>query len=141
MARPLGQSSKGLTQKQKNFCYKYVETSNATESYLYAYDTTSRSQAEVEGCKLLRRDDITAFITKLNQPMVNRITNEREKKRKIIWERINRCLEKEDDTAIARYMDILNKMDSEYVNINRNIDDGGEKFAELSTEQLKQILS
>ena len=130
----------GLTQKMKNFCYEYMASGNATHAYLAAYDTKNEVIARRESCELLKRDDITEFIAQLNKPIVNRITNEREKKRKIIWDRIERSIEKEDETAIARYMDILNKMDAEYVNINRNIDDSAEKLATLDTEQLKELL-
>lgn len=130
----------GLSQKMKNFCHIYMQCGNATQAYLEAYNTTSEVIARNEGALLLRRDDITEYINKLNKPTVNKITNERERKRKIIWERIEICREKGEDAAIARYMDILNKMDAEYVNINRNIDDDGEKLAGLNTEQLKQLL-
>lgn len=131
---------RGLTQKMKNFCYAYARCCNATEAYLEAYDTTNRSIAGVEANKLLARDDITEFLKELNKPTENQIINEREKKRKIIWDRIEVCLEKGDETAIARYMDILNKMDSEYVNINRNTDESTVKLAGLDIDQLKDIL-
>ncbi len=131
----------GLTQKMKNFCHEYLESGNATEAYLSAYDTTNKTIAGVEGSKLLARDDIREYIEKINKPTVNKILNERERKRKILWDSIERCLQKEDETAVARYMDILNKMDSEYVNINRNIDDPGEKLSTLTTDQLKELLA
>lgn len=130
----------GISAKMKAFCYAYMRTNNATQAYLEAYDTDNIDTARQESCKLLKRDDITEFLNDLNKPIVNQITNEREKKRRIIWKRIERSIEKEDETAIARYMDILNKMDAEYVNINRNIDDSTEKLASLNTEQLKQLL-
>lgn len=130
----------GLTQKMKNFCHAYLECSDAGQAYLSAYDTTSEANAKVQGSLLLKRDDITEYITLLNKPTVNRITNEREKKRRIIWNRIERSIEKEDETAIARYMDILNKMDAEYVNINRNVEDSSETLANLNNDQLKALL-
>ena len=130
----------GISQKMKNFCYEYMLTQNATQAYLAAYDTTNETTAAQEGCKLLQRDDITEFLKELNRPMVNKITNEREKKRKIIWERIELCRERDEDAAIARYMDILNKMDAEYVNINRNVEDSSESLANLDNAQLKALL-
>ena len=130
----------GLSQKMKNFCHAYVRTGNATQAYLEAYDTTNEQIAGQEGSQLLKRDDITEYINEINRPTVNKINNERERKRNIIWKRIERSIEKEDETAIARYMDILNKMDAEYVNVNRNIDDSGDKLAGLDTAQLRQLL-
>lgn len=130
----------GLSPKMKAFCYAYLKTNNATKAYLEAYDTTNETTAAQEGSKLLKRDDITEFLNELNKPIVNKITNEREKKRQLIWKAIDRCDKKEDEAGMARYLDILNKMDSEYVNINRNIDDTSEKLSSLNTEQLKQLL-
>ena len=130
----------GLSAKMKAFCYAYVRTNNATQAYLEAYDTTNEYTAGQEGSKLLKREDITEFLAELNRPIVNKINNERERKRQLIWKAINRCDAKEDEAGMARYLDILNKMDSEYVNINRNIDDSTEKLSDLDTEQLKQLL-
>lgn len=132
--------SKGLTQKMKDFCYAYARTGNATQAYLEAYDTKSEQVATNESSKLLKRDDVTKFLNDLNKPTVNQILNERERKRKMLWKGIERCEAKEDEAGMARFMDILNKMDAEYVNINRNIDDSTEKLSSLSIDQLKTIL-
>lgn len=131
----------GISQKMKAFCHAYIETQDGSQAYLRAYDTDNLDTARQESSRLLKRDDITAYINELNQPIINKITNEREKKRSIIWKRIEKCIAKEDETAIARYMDILNKMDAEYVNINRNIDDSDKQLSNLNTEQLKQLLA
>lgn len=136
--RPKG--STRLTQNMQNFCYAYARCANATDAYLETYNCDNRDLARRQGSLLLQRDDVTEFLKEINQPTVNKIVNERERKRKILWDRIERSIEKEDEPAIARYMDILNKMDAEYVNINRNIDDTHEKLSTLNTEQLKQIL-
>jgi phage terminase small subunit len=130
----------GLTQKMKDFCHAYARTGNATEAYLEAYSSTSRNAAYIESCKLLKRDDVTEYMAEINRPTINKITNDREKKRNILWKGIERCVAKEDESGAARYMDILNKMDSEYVNINHNITDGETQLANLDTEQLKALL-
>lgn len=131
---------RGLSPKQQKFCQEYIKCCDATKAYLAAYDTTNTKLAGVEGSLLLKRDDITQYLAELNKPLVNQINNDREKKRKILWKRIEICIEKGDETAIARYMDILNKMDMEYVNINRNIDDSGKELAGLDIDQLKQLI-
>lgn len=130
-----------LTQKMKDFCHAYARTGSATEAYLEAYDGQNKDVARNEGSKLLLRDDITEYLKEINQPTVNKIINEREKKRKMIWRAIERCEAKEDEAGMARWMDILNKMDSEYVNINRNIDDSVEKLSGLTTDQIKELLA
>ena len=130
-----------LTEKQKNFCREYVRNNgNGTQAYLTAYNSKSETSAAIESSKLLRRDDITEYINALNKPMENRIQNEREKKRSIIWDRIEQCIKSGDDAAIARYMDILNKMDAEYININRNIEDTTQNIKELDTSTLLRLV-
>jgi hypothetical protein len=134
-------STDRLTEKQKTFCREYVRNGgNGTQAYLYAYNSKSEQAASIESSKLLRKDDITEYIATLNKPMENRIQNEREKKRGIIWDRIQACIDKEDDTSVARYMDILNKMDAEYININRNIDDKPAEIINLDTRTLEKLV-
>lgn len=130
----------GLTQKMRDFCHAYVRTNSATKAYLEAYDSNEQT-ARCEGTKLLQRDDVTEYIKEINKPTINRINNDRKRKRDILWRGIERCIAKEDESGAARYMDILNRMDAEYVNINHNIDDTNEKLSGLSTDQLKQLLS
>ena len=130
----------GLTQKMRDFCHAYVRTGSASEAYFEAYDCSTNTTAKREGCRLLLRDDVTEYIKEINKPTVNTINNERKRKRDILWKGIERCIEKEDESGAARYMDILNRMDAEYVNINRNIEDSGEKLSCLTADQLKALV-
>ena len=126
-----------LTEKQKNFCREYVNNNgNGIEAYLFAYDSTSTSAASVESSKLLQRDDITEYIATLNKPLENRITNERQKKRDWLWNIINDPVK--DDSDRLRAMDILNKMDQEYVNITRT-EDTKTDISKLDTTMLEQL--
>ena len=63
--------------------------------------------------------------------------SEREKKRAFLWDMIENAA---NDSDKLRAMDILNKMDSEYININRNIDDKQNEFINLNTDELKQLI-
>lgn len=110
-----------LTIKQRNFCHEYVTNGGkGIDAYMTAYDSKSVGSAKQEASKLLKRDDITEYIQALTRPTINKVMNERDKKRNIIWDRIQYCMDNNDDAALARYMDILNKMDQEYINITRN---------------------
>ena len=129
-----------LTEKQKNFCREYFSNGgNATKAYLSAYNSNSEVSAAQEGYRLLQDDRIQEYIHSLNAPLEKRAISEREKKRSLIWEGIERCIAKEDENGVARYMDILNKMDSEYVNINRNIEDKASDITNLDLEALKKL--
>lgn len=128
-----------ITEKQKAFCREYVRNGgNGTQAYLTAYDTESETTASIESSKLLRLDHITEYIATLNKPMENVIQNEREKKRTWLWNMIDNPSVSESDRL--RAMDILNKMDNEYININRNIDDKPAEIINLDTKTLEKLV-
>lgn len=128
-----------LTEKQKEFCREYVRNGgNGTKAYLYAYDSKSETAASIESSKLLRKDCITEYIATLNKPMENRIQNEREKKRTFLWNMIENDSISDGDRL--RAMDILNKMDAEYININRNIEDKPADIIKLDTNTLEKLV-
>jgi phage terminase small subunit len=134
-----------LTPKQEKFCQCIVSGMSGKDSYLTAYNCDSDNAAMVESTKLLKRDDINERLKELRKPIENLVATqaitEREKKKAIIWERIQACIENNDDTSVARYMDILNKMDSEYININRNITDNNENISDLDTDKLLRLVT
>ena len=134
-----------LTPKMMKFCEEYLASGGkVTDSYIAAYQNNcSRPAAQVEGSRLLARDDIQAHIAKLRKPVEKaikrKIINEREYKKKLIQERIDECVERGDDAAIARYLEIWNKMDGEYVNINKDITDHDAEIKNLDTATLIQL--
>lgn len=127
-----------LTMKQEKFCNEYVKTGNAIESYLTAYDSNSRTAARIESSKLLQRDDITEYIQTLTKPLQNKAINEREKKRQILWSFIEDI--NIDNSDRLRAMDLLNKMDAEYININKNIDDHAPDIQNVDTTTLLRLV-
>jgi phage terminase small subunit len=132
-----------LTVKQRNFCHAYIENGgDGMEAYLTAYDSTSKTSAKVEACRLLQRDDITAYLQALTKPMrnkaINNAINEREKKRSWLWDMIENP--NTGDSDRLRAMDILNKMDSEYININRN-EEVQTDISKLDTAMLSKLAS
>lgn len=128
----------GLTEKMKVFAREYYTNGgNGTEAYLIAYNTESRTTAQRESSLLLKRADINEYIKALNIPNENKAISEREKKRAFLWDMIENAA---NDGDKLRAMDILNKMDSEYININRNIDESPKELINLNTEELKQLI-
>ena len=133
-------NKKKLSEKHKHFCREYYSNGgNGTQAYLTAYDSNSATSAAIEASRLLQRDDIQEYLHTLNRPMERKAQSEREQKRKLIKSRILACVDKDDDTSAARWMDILNKMDSEYININRNIDDTATVLEGVDTSTLKLL--
>ena len=113
----------------------YNNGGNATEAYLAAYDTQSRTTAQREGSLLLKREDINAYIKALNIPNENKAISEREKKRAVLWN----IIETGDDNAKCRALDILNRMDAEYMNINVNKNEDTVNLNSLDINALKNI--
>lgn len=134
-----------LTVKQMAFCEEYIKNGgNGTQAYLTAYDSNSKTVAGIEASRMLDKPDIQAYLMKLRKPIEKavkrKIINEREYKKKLIQERIDECVARGDDAAIARYLEIWNKMDGEYVNITKDITESDANIKELDTATL-QILA
>lgn len=134
-----------LTMKQKTFCQNIVAGMTYKDAYKAAYNTKASEQVLYnESSKLMLREDINDYIKTISKPLEqaaqSKALTEREKKRSIIWDRIEQCIQSGDDSAIARYMDILNKMDAEYININRNIDEQQNNITELDTTTLLRLV-
>ena len=133
-----------LTPKQMAFCDEYLKNGgNGTQAYLTAYDGNSQRAAAIESYKLLAREDIQEYLAKLRKPIEKavkrKIINEREYKKKLIQERIDECVARGDDAAIARYLEIWNKMDGEYVNITKDISDQQCEITNLDTHTLLEL--
>lgn len=126
-----------LTEKRKHFCREYYSNGgNGTQAYLTAYDSNSATSAAIEASRLLQRDDIQEYLHALNRPMERKAQSDREKKRQWLWKMIESA---DSDSDRLRAMDILNKMDSEYININRNIDDTSTALEGVDTSTLKLL--
>ena len=134
-----------LTPKQMNFCQAYMANGGkATEAYLESYNWNgNRAGAQVEASRLLDNEEVQAYLLKLRKPIEKavkrKIINEREYKKKLIQERIDECITRGDDAAIARYLEIWNKMDGEYVNITKDITDSDASIKELDTATLQLL--
>ena len=127
-----------LTEKMKQFAREYYNNGgNGTEAYLVAYDTDSRTTASREAWVLLQRDDMKQYIEALNLPSEIKAISEREKKRQFLWNVIQN--ENEDMNNRLRSMDLLNKMDSEYQNININKNEDIVTLDNLDLNALKSL--
>ena len=132
-----------LTPKQQKFCQCIVSGMSGKDSYLTAYDSNSTTSAYSESYNLLQRDDIKAYIDTLKKPIETNIQktaiSERQKKRQWLWDMIENTSVSESDRL--RAMDLLNKMDSEYIQTNHNINDSKTNISGLDTDTLKQLIS
>lgn len=103
-----------LTPKQEKFCQCIVSGKSGIDSYIESYNCNSRNAAGIESMKLLKRDDITERITELRKPIINLVQNttltERQNAINFIQERIQVCIDNNDESSVIRYRDQLNKI-------------------------------
>lgn len=135
-----------LTVKQMNFCEEYVRNGgNGTQAYLFAYDSNSTTCAQIEASRLLDKPNVQEYIKKIRKPIekavIRKVLTEREKKKKIIEERLAACIARDDDAAVARYLEIWNKMDGEYVNINKDITERETEIQNLDNATLLKLVN
>ena len=135
-----------LTEKQRRFCEEYLKNGgHATNAYLTAYNSDSPKSAVIEASRLLKRDDIQDYLMKLRKPVEKavkrQIVRDRQSKIELIQRRIDACEERDDDAGIARYLEIWNKMDGEYLNANKGEDDDGNGITGLDTHTLLQLVN
>ena len=134
-----------LTEKKRAFADEYIKVKNATQAYKNIYDCENSNYQVIrnKASQLLNDDDVKQYIEqitkRLQTEVVNTVMLDRENKKKLIEQRIKHCITTGDDTAIARYLDILNKMDSEYIQKTENTNTTT-VLTGLDTETLKELI-
>ena len=129
-----------LTPKQEKFCQCVISGMSGKDSYITAYENNSNDNtAYKEAMKLLDREDIQVRIKELRKPLElhakTTALSERDRKRAWLWNMIENAA---NDSDRIRAMDILNKMDSEYINIQR-IEKDETPISELDTDKLIEL--
>ena len=128
---------KKLTYKQAAFCREYVSNGgNATQAYIAAYDTTNTDTANTEGWQLLLLPQVKAEIDRLVKPCEPAAMSERERVKDKLWGIINDPGEKTEN--ICRAMDILNRMNAEYIQRTENTT---ESTVKLDREAIDTLLN
>lgn len=108
-----------LTPKQEKFCQNVSSGMSYKDAYINAYDCKDTGRTALnEGSKLALRDDIQERIKTLMKPVQEAAKiqglNAREERIKYIQGRIKLCEERQDESSILRYVDMLNKIDNLY---------------------------
>ena len=134
-----------LTAKQEQFARNIVAGMTAKDAYKAAYNTNASEQVIYnESAKLLKRADIEAYIKELQKPLVNhaqsKALSEYDRIKSLLWDRIDHCVASGDDAAIARYSEILNKMNHTYININKEITDDKTNIENLDNVTLLKLV-
>jgi ATP-dependent DNA ligase len=113
----LPESLDNLTEKQKAFAIAKASGLNNVEAAKQAFDVTSSDSAKALGCKLMKEPEMrTAIADLMAQEGIDRRTRVQQLKRLI--------MAPTDLNAVAKGLDMANKMTGEYVpeNVNTDID-------------------
>ena len=132
-----------LTPKQERFAQCIVSGMSGKDSYYTAYDTTCNEQvAYNEAMKLLNHEGVQERIKELRKPLElhaqTAALTETERIKALLWERIEICRTKEDEAAIARYTDQLNKLNNAYKDAG-TVDNAKDDLNTLDTTTLQRI--
>lgn len=137
----------GLTDKERTFALAVADGKTQYEAYCIAYDTksTNRNTIDSNASIVAKKPAVKAYIETLREQKEKAHKyigiNDKQRRIDLIWERIEVCKARGDDAAIARYTEQLAKLNGDYVNITKNIDDKPNVMNELSTDQLKELLN
>lgn len=118
-----------LTDKENAFCMAIADGKTQYEAYCIAYDTKTerRNTVDCNASKLMTKTAIRDRIAELRQrkedTQIFADINDINRRFALIWERVEECRKRGDDAAIARYMDIINRMTGTYVNVTKDISD------------------
>lgn len=131
-----------LTPKQERFCQCIVSGMSGKDAYLTAYENNSNANtAYKEAMKLLAREDVQNKIKELRRPLElqaqTKALTERDQIKEKLWSMINNSATNDSDKL--RAMDILNKMNAEYINIQR-IEKEETPISELDTGKLVELV-
>lgn len=131
-----GEVALKLNARQKAFCEFYVASGNATESAIKA--GYREQTARVTASKILTKANIQEYVKELQEKAkTSRIMTAIER-REFLTELIKNGNEKAADRLKA--LDILNKMDGEYMEkIQMTGEIKANPFKELTLEELKRI--
>lgn len=133
-----------LTQKQEKFCRNVVSGMSGKDAYIDAYDTKGNAETVyTEVTRLLAKEEIQEYIKTLRKPLEesaqSKALSERERIKSILWERLQKAIDRGDDATIVKYTDQINRMNAEYININRNIEDKPTEIDHLDADTLRRL--
>lgn len=134
-----------LTEKENIFCMAIADGKSQFEAYNIAYDTKTkrRNTVDCNASKVMAKPHIKERIAELQERKENAKVysdiNDINKRYNIIWQQIDKCIANNDNTSVARYMDIINKMTGAYVNITKDISDN-KPLEKLSEDDLKALI-
>ena len=131
----------GLTQKQINFCNAYVKTGSPLDAYLAAYKTENRNVASVEANRLLNKGEIQQYIDELMKPITYDAQINKFHQINFIKERINICINNNDENSIIKYTDMLNKIYGYYKDNGSNEKETNKLLDKIDMDKVRVLIN
>lgn len=131
----------GLTQKQINFCNEYVKSGSPLDAYISAYNTENRNVASVEANRLLNKGEIQKYIDELMKPITYDAQINKFHQIKFIKERINICINNNDENSIIKYTDMLNKIYGYYKDNGSNDKDTNKILDKIDMDKVRVLIN
>lgn len=134
-----------LTDKENKFCMAICDGYSQYDAYKIAFNpkTENRNSIDAMASKVAKKTEVQNRIKELRERRIDakiyNDINDINKRYAIIWERIEACRKDGNDAAIAKYMDIINKMTGTYVEYKKDLSNDN-PLKDVTTEQLQSIL-
>ena len=135
-----------LTEKQKAFAQQLAAGKTQAEAYKLAFnvDNSPIESVRTMASREANKPEIRQAVERYKELIANEFAVEQTKSelfiRSLLYDRMIQCHATGDDTALARYADILNKMDGRYKTITQDLTENKNPVTELSTEALERLL-
>lgn len=136
-----------LTDKENVFCLAVADGHTQFEAYQLAYDvkTDNRASIDAMASRLAAKPEVRQRIAELRKRQediaVYTDINDKERRIRLIWDRIAVCVERGDDASIARYTEQLAKLNGDYVNVTKDISDDKKPLGGLKDADLAALLA
>lgn len=141
-----GRETMALTEKQLKFVEYLAMGMSQKDAYCRAYDTKTKNQntLAVNACKVANNPEVKAYLELVKESKQNVLavmaTKDQANIRTLINQRIEHCIKNNDENNVVKYIDMLSKLNGDYININRNVSDESKALQNLSTDELKRLL-
>lgn len=136
-----------LTDKENVFCIAVADGKTQYEAFRIAYNPTTENRASIDtmAWQVARKPEIRARIEELRKRRddahVYGDINDKNRRIRLIWDRIEACIERGDDAAVARYLDQLAKLAGDYVNVTKDISEEKKPLTGLTDADLAKLIA
>lgn len=136
-----------LTEKQEIFCMAIADGKTQYEAYRIAYQPKSTNRGTLDNNAYIvgKNPRIRARIEELRKMRDEKECysdiNDINKRFRLIWSRIEACIEKGDEVAVDRYLTQIAKLKGDYITQVKDISDNKSQFASMSTDDIKALLN